>query len=85
MGVILAIQALDAVHVVVDNLNVVRHVGRLLDGIEGLRPVELENDGDLLALVREMIESRGEGTARFTKVKGHAVRRRCGKYGEQQG
>ena len=60
MGVILAIQASDAVHVVVDNLNVVRHVGRLLDGIEGLRPVELENDGDLLALVREMIERRGE-------------------------
>ena len=51
-----------------DNLNVVRHVGRLLHGIESSRPVELENDGDLLALVREMIERRGEGTVRFTEV-----------------
>ena len=32
MGVILALQSSDAVHVGVDNLNEVRHVGRLLDG-----------------------------------------------------
>ena len=31
---------------------VVRHVGRLLDGVEVSRLFELENDGDLLALVR---------------------------------
>ena len=37
--VILALQALDAVHLGVDSLNVVRHVGRLLDGIEGSRPL----------------------------------------------
>ena len=43
----------------VDNLNIVLHVGRLLDGTRGSRPVELENDGDLLALLREMIERRG--------------------------
>ena len=30
----------------VDNLGVVRHVGRLLDGIEASLPVGLENDGD---------------------------------------
>ena len=35
-------------------------------------PVKLENDGDSLALVREMIERRGEGTVRIAKVKGHA-------------
>ena len=71
-GVILALQALDAVHVGEDNLNVFGHVGRLLDGIEISRPEELENDGDLEALVREMIDHRGEGTACITKVGGHA-------------
>ena len=35
-------------------------------------PFELENDGDLLVLVREIMNRRGEGTARITKVKGHA-------------
>ena len=34
MGVILALQACCGVHLGVDNLNVVRHVGRLLDGID---------------------------------------------------
>ena len=31
-GVILALHSADAVHIGVDNLGVVRHVGRLLDG-----------------------------------------------------
>ena len=34
-GVILALQAHDGVHLGVDNLGVVRHVGRLLDGRTG--------------------------------------------------
>ena len=54
------------------DLRGVGHVGRVLDGIEASRPVELENDGHFLALVREMFECRGEGTARVTKVQGHA-------------
>ena len=70
--VILAIQALDAVHVCVDHLNVVGHVGRLVVGVEMTRSFELENDGDLLALVREMVVRRGQGTPRITKVKEHA-------------
>ena len=70
--VILAMQALDAVHLGMDSLNIVRHVGRLLDGVERSRPDELENDGDLIALLREMIDRRGQGTVRITKVKGHA-------------
>ena len=40
-GVILAHQAADGIHLGVDNLNVVRHVGRLLDGNVGSRPAEL--------------------------------------------
>ena len=35
MGVILALQSSGAVHLGVDNLGVVRHVGRLLDGCPG--------------------------------------------------
>ena len=40
-GVILALQATDGVHLRVDNLSVVRHVGRLLDGKTASRPAEL--------------------------------------------
>ena len=45
-GVILALQSSGAVHLGVDNLGVVRHVGRLLDGCRGPIPFELVNDGD---------------------------------------
>ena len=40
-GVILALQSSSAVHLGVDNLGVVRHVGRLLDGRHGPAPFEL--------------------------------------------
>ena len=70
--VILAMPTLNAVHLGVESLNVVRHVGRLLDGVEHSRLVELENDGDLIARVRDKIDRRSEGTFRITKVKGHA-------------
>ena len=43
----------------VDNLGVVRHVGRLLDGCRGSVPFELLNDGDLLLLIDRMIRRRG--------------------------
>ena len=49
-GVILALQSSGAVHLGVDNLGVVRHVGRLLDGRPGSVPFELLKDGDLLLL-----------------------------------
>ena len=71
-GVILALQSSGAVHLGVDNLGVVRHVGRLLDGHHGSFPFELVKDGDLLLLVERMLRLRGLDTARITKVKGHA-------------
>ena len=37
-GVILALQTSRAVHFGVDNLGVVRHVGRLLGGCRGTKP-----------------------------------------------
>ena len=56
----------------VDNLGVVRHVGRLLDGHHGSVPFELVSDGDLLLLVQRMLHLRGLDTVRITEVKGHA-------------
>ena len=71
-GVILALQSSDAVHLGVDNLVVVRHVGRLLDGHHGSVLFELVKDGDLLLLIERMLHLRGLDTVRVTKVKGHA-------------
>ena len=51
--VILALQSSGAVHLGVDNLGVVRHVGRLLDGRRGSVPFELVKDGDLLLLIEK--------------------------------
>ena len=71
-GVILALQTSRAVHLGVDNLGVVRHVGRLLDGSRGPKPFELVNDGDLLLLIDRMLLQRGSDTVCISKVKGHA-------------
>ena len=70
--VILALQSSGAVHLGVDNLGVVRHVGRLLDGRPGSIPFELLKDGDLLLLIDRMLRLRGPDTVRISKVKGHA-------------
>ena len=70
--VILALQSFDAVHLGVDNLSLVRHVGRLLNGHHGSAPFELVKDGDLLLLIERMPHLRGLDTVRITKVKGHA-------------
>ena len=67
---VLALQATNAVHLGVDNLNVVRHVGRLLDGLSTVRPFELVDDGDLIILIRKLLSIRGAGTVCISKVKG---------------
>ena len=72
VGVILSLQSSSAIHLGVDNLGVVRYVGRLLDGRHGPTPFELVNDGDLLLLVERMLHLRGLDTVRITKVKGLA-------------
>ena len=61
-GVILALQSSGAVHLGVDTLGVVRHVGRLLDGQHGSVPFELVKDGVLLLLLwsrRQLLASVG--------------------------
>ena len=65
-GVILALPSADAVHIGVDNLGVVRHVGRLLDDCSFAAPLELVTDGDLLILLRRMIDLRGRDTVLVT-------------------
>ena len=37
-----------------------------------VKPLPLVMDGDLVALARHMIRTRGRETVRVTKVKGHA-------------
>ena len=71
-SVVLALQATNAVHLGVDNLNVVGHVGRPLHGSSGIRLLELEDDGDLIILIRKLLSVQGEGTVCISKVKGHA-------------
>ena len=71
-GVFLALQSSGAVHLGVDNLGVVRHVGRMLDGHHGSIPFELVKDGDLLLLIERMLHLRGPDTVQITKGKGHA-------------
>ena len=73
-GVILALQSSGAVHLGVDNIGVVRHVGRLLDGNHGSVPFEPVKDGDLLLLIERMLHLRGLDTVRISKVKVMLVR-----------
>ena len=70
--VILALQANDGVHLGVDNLGVVRHVGRILDGRVSSRPCELLSDGDILLLIERMLHFRGLNAVRISRVIGHA-------------
>ena len=73
--VILALQANGGVHLGLDNLGVVRHVGRLLSGCRRCKPFELVDDGDLLLLIDWIdciLQRRGLDTVCISKVKGHA-------------
>ena len=71
-GAILALQAYWPCHLGIDNLNVARTIGRLLDKDCLVKPLPLVEDKDLVALVQYMIRTRGRETVRVTKVKGHA-------------
>ena len=71
-GAIVALQAYWPCHLGIDNLNVVRSIGCLLDAGCLAKPLPLVKDGDLVALVQHMIRTRGRETVRVTNVKGHA-------------
>ena len=59
-------------HVGVDNLNVVRHVSRIIDDGCAGKPFPLVNDGDLLLKVHQFVRWRGPDNTAVSKVKGHA-------------
>ena len=71
-GAILALQAYWPCHLGFDNLNVARSIGRLLDHDSLVEPLPLVKDGDLIAVARYMVCTRGRETVRVTEVKGHA-------------
>ena len=72
LGAILALQAYWPCHLGIDNLNVARTVGRLLDRDNLVKPLPLIKDCNLIALVQYMIRTWGRETVRVTKVKEHA-------------
>ena len=66
-------QSSGAVHLGVDNLGVVRHVGRLLEGRYGSVPFEFAKDGDLLLLIEKILHLWGhadEGMVLQGRVRG---------------
>ena len=69
---IVAMQAYWPCHLGIDNLNVARTLGRLFDRDSLVRPLPSVKDGDLIALARYMIRTRGRETVRVTKVTRHA-------------
>ena len=71
-GAIIALQAYWPCHLGIDNLNVARSIGCLLDSDCLSKPLPFVKDGDFIALARYMIRTRGRETVRVTKVKGHA-------------
>ena len=71
-SVILALQCSSAVHLGVDNLNVIRQVSGILAVRAGRRPFELSTDGDLLTIIEILIRQRGVESVRVSEVEGHA-------------
>ena len=63
-GAIVALQAYWPCHLGIDNLKVVRSIGRLLDAGCLAKPLPLVKDGDLVALIQYMIRTRGRDTVR---------------------
>ena len=71
-GAIIAMQAYWPCHFGIDNLNVARSFGRLLNHDILVKPMPLVKDGDFIALAQYMIRTQGRETVRVTEVKGHA-------------
>ena len=72
-GAVIALQSCLPCHLGIDNLNVARSIGRLLDRCCLAKPVLSVKDGDWVALVQYMVQAWGRDPVRVTKVKGHAT------------
>ena len=68
-GVILALQCSSAVHLGVDNLNVVRHVSRILEGRVPCRPFEHTFDGICLLSLKGWFTRGVFSLLRFLRLK----------------
>ena len=73
MGTIMALQAFWPPHSVVDNLNVVRAIAKLLDHGTLFTPLPLVKNGDLIAIVRHMILATHPEVVGITEVKERAT------------
>ena len=69
-GAIIAKQAYWPCHVGMDNLNIARSIGCLLDHDCLGKPLPLVKDGDLIALARYMIRTRAERRFGSQRLKG---------------
>ena len=69
----IALQSCWPCHLCIDNLNVARSIGGLLDHGCLVKPLPLVKDEDFVALAQHMIQARGRDTVGVTKVKGHAT------------
>ena len=65
-GATVALQAYWPCHLGIDHLNVARSTGFLLDCDCLSQPLPLIKDGDMIALARYMIRTRGRETVRVT-------------------
>ena len=72
-GAVIALQSYWPCLSGIDNLDVARSIGRLLDCDCLTKPLPLVKDGDLVAIAQCMIRTRGQGTVRVTEVKGRAT------------
>ena len=72
-GLTLALQAFWLGRLGIDNLYVVRSIGRLLDHGCLSKPLPPDKDGDLPAIVQQLIQASGLDTVGVTTVKGHAA------------
>ena len=57
----------------IDNLNVARTIGRLLDHGCLAKPLPLIEDGHFVAIAQYMIRTRSRDTVWVTTVEGHAT------------
>ena len=67
----MALQAFWPGHLGIDNLNVVRSIGRVLDQGFPSKPLPLVKDGDLISLLQHMIRVRGPETVQVSKVRAY--------------
>ena len=63
------------IHLGVDNSAALRHLNDILQGTTGTsrRPWGMQPDGDMRAILDEIVNARGKHATKGTKVKGHAT------------